>query len=118
MNGSLHIKIYQALLALVTLALLSLPFAHRAGAAPVTPEMSEYLALGGALSDICGDLGMPIAGGCESCNIVASASLPAAVYLSGYVLHWTAAQFDNLATVQTPDAAPYALPPARAPPVL
>lgn len=58
------------LLALITLALLTVPFAHRAGAAPVTPQMAQFLAMGGNLTDICGETGGHINAGCESCRIV------------------------------------------------
>jgi hypothetical protein len=79
MNWCAHKSLRHAVLAFITLALLSVPFAHRAGATPVPPDMIEYLALGGALEDICGD-DIPLsAGGCESCRIVASVMLPAPV---------------------------------------
>lgn len=66
-------------MALMTLALLSLPFAHRAGAAPITPELTQFLAMGGNLSDICGDANGHSVGGCETCAIVAAMMVPPAV---------------------------------------
>lgn len=64
------------LMALVLLALLSVPFAHRAGAAPATPDLRLFIAMGGSLSDICGESGRHAAGGCESCVVVGVALLP------------------------------------------
>ncbi len=63
-------------LALITLALFSVPFAHRAGAAPITPQLTDVLAMGGTLSDICGERGLHAAGGCEACRIVQAMALP------------------------------------------
>jgi hypothetical protein len=64
------------ILAFVTLALLSVPFAHRVGAAPVTAEMARFMSVGAQISDICGDEGGHIAGGCESCRIVDAVLVP------------------------------------------
>ncbi|KIN73810.1 hypothetical protein Z949_3002 [Sulfitobacter guttiformis KCTC 32187] len=71
-----HIGTRHVLLAFLTLALLSLPFAHRAGAAPMTSQMTQFLAMGGEPSDLCGDRDIHLAGGCESCRIVGEMLLP------------------------------------------
>lgn len=118
MNRALHIQIQHALLALVTLALLSVPFAHRAGAAPVTPEITQYLSLGGSLSDICGDTDLHIAGGCESCRIVGSMLLPPAAYNSGGELTYTAIRPANNKASATATPPHFVSPPVRAPPAL
>jgi hypothetical protein len=118
MNRVLHIHIQHALLALVTVALLSVPFAHRAGAAPVTPEISQYLSIGGNISDICGDTGLHISGGCESCRIVSSMLLPLAAYTLKGELSF-AAMPRMISETSTAATHPLSIsPPVRAPPVV
>lgn len=70
MMRALPIYMQTCLLAVVTLALLTVPFAHSAGAAPVTPQMTQFLAMGGNITDICGETGGHINAGCESCRTV------------------------------------------------
>jgi hypothetical protein len=81
MSNLRHTHFGRAVMALMALALLSLPFAHRAGAAPITPELTQFLAMGGDLSDICGDANGHSVGGCETCAIVASMMVPPAVQI-------------------------------------
>lgn len=76
MTRTLPSYLQTCLLALVTLALLTVPFAHRAGAAPVTPQMTQFLAMGGNLADICGESSGHINAGCESCRIMGTMVLP------------------------------------------
>lgn len=71
------------MLAALLLALLALPFVHRAGAQPVSPEISQFISMGGNLADICGEHGEHKVGGCESCNIIGAITLPP----HGQVLH-------------------------------
>ena len=118
MNRALHIQIQHALLALVTLALLSVPFAHRAGAAPVTPEIAQYLSIGGSLSDICGDTDLHIAGGCESCQIVGSMLLPPAAYSSRGELTYTAVRPASTKASAATALPHFVSPPVRAPPAV
>jgi hypothetical protein len=118
MNRALHIQIQDVLLALVTLALLSVPFAHRAGAAPVTPEITQYLSLGGSLSDICGDTDLHIAGGCESCQIVGSMLLPSVNYTAWSELTYTAIHLANSEAGIVTTLPHFASPPVRAPPAV
>lgn len=116
MSNFLHTKILRAVLALVTLALLSLPFAHRAGSAPLSPEMAQFLAMGGTLSDICGETFGHINGGCESCTIVAAMLVPPAVQLLRPTLTPSLLDihFDEPITVRLPASrTPH---PVRAPP--
>lgn len=71
-----------SILAALVMAMLALPFVHRAGAEPVSHEIRQYIALGGYLADICGDSDGHMSGGCESCNIVATMMLSAYGYLA------------------------------------
>lgn len=118
MTLSWHKAFGQALVGMLLVALLSLPFAHRAGAGPVTPAMADYLALGGTWADLCGETGMPAAGGCESCLIAATMFLPGAAENPAQAL--TAQRLHDLrrTALLVPASAPFALPPARAPPVV
>ncbi|MEP1943888.1 MAG: hypothetical protein ABJJ03_12370 [Sulfitobacter sp.] len=118
MKAVLHIKFHHAILALVTLAMLSLPFAHRVGAAPITPEVSQYLALGGALSDICGETDTQAAGGCESCRIVGAMLLPPATYAQSTALICTTLASASRGETTVIRRGTYACPPVRAPPRL
>ncbi len=112
-----HTNHHRTVLALVTLALLSLPFAHRVGAAPVTAEMAQFLALGGSLTDICGDTQGHTAGGCESCNIVASMLMPPAVHVLRLMLPPTLLTNDFGKANTTPVHASRNTHPVRAPPL-
>ncbi|UWR26995.1 hypothetical protein K3757_03395 [Sulfitobacter sp. S223] len=111
-----HILSVNGLLALMVLALLSVPFVHRAGAAPVTPEMSRFVAMGGNLSDICGENGGHRAGGCESCMIVGSMMLTSPVLPQHPVFASSYLDTDQARAVALLPAAPRTNPPVRAPP--
>ena len=112
-----HTYLHRTILALITLALLSLPFAHRVGAAPVTAEMAQFLALGGNLTDICGDTQGHSAGGCESCNIVASMLMPPAVHAQHPMFVPTLLTNDFGKANTTPVHATRNTHPVRAPPL-
>ena len=104
------------MLALVTLALVSVPFAHRAGAAPVTSQMTQFLAMGGNISDICGETGGHVSGGCESCRIVGAMLLPTPAQTSQAVSFQTIL-LDGANELAHPNCAVhYAHPPVRGPP--
>lgn len=57
----------------LTVALISIGFAHRSVQAEPSPELADFLAMGGSLSDLCG---LPSGEGpspltdCEACRIV------------------------------------------------
>ncbi|MCX7566875.1 hypothetical protein OS189_11045 [Sulfitobacter sp. F26169L] len=79
MNKLVHMLLRQVIMAMMALVLVGLPFAHRVGAAPVSPEMAQFLAMGGDPSDICGGtFGHPSVG-CENCTVGTSILLPPAV---------------------------------------
>lgn len=110
-----HIPLRQIMLGLVTLALMTLPFAHRTGAAPLTAEMTDYLAMGGTVAELCGDTGTAPAGGCESCRI------SDALMLATPAPAWRAAQISAalrtpLSRQRTAKRQTAVSPPARAPP--
>lgn len=104
------------IVAALTLALLSLPFAHRTSASAVTPEMSEFLAMGGTLKDICGDIEGMLDGGCESCRVIAGTDLAPhlAVAHPAFVAKQVRRVQDTFAN--TRDPADGLFPPVRAPP--
>lgn len=118
MIATLQILLRNLMLIALSLALLTLPFAHRAGAEPVSGEMAEYLALGGSVSELCGDSVLHPSGGCESCRIVETASLAPRLHI------WTAtleasSQAILPAAKQTITTNSYSnRPPARAPPAV
>ena len=68
----------QAVLAgLLGLALMLVPFGHRAAAGHDDPALQAYVALGGSLSDLCGsDRSQHADRGCEACRLSASLALP------------------------------------------
>ena len=116
MTRFLPLSLRTGLLALITLALLTVPFAHRAGAAPVTPQMAQFLAMGGNLADICGETGGHINAGCESCQIVGAMLLPAPAQtprnVSFHKINLNGLQPQNTADL----AVRYGHPPVRGPP--
>jgi hypothetical protein len=104
------------LLGLLMLAMTSLPFAHRAGAAPVDVQIAQFIAAGGALSDICGDMGTHIAGGCESCRITPPLLVPAAAHILRPLLRPTLLKADYGIRRPAPLLYTQITPPVRAPP--
>lgn len=118
MRGLSQILLRHAVFALAVLALLSVPFAHRAGAAPVTPEMRQFIAMGGSLSDICGDSVGHIAGGCESCANMAAPVLCAPVVLPYHPVTFCGVKANLNRTAFACSAMPHSTPPVRAPPQL
>ena len=116
MKRLVHIFTRHGLLALMILALLALPFVHRAGAAPVTPEMSQFIAMGGNLSDICGESGGHRAGGCESCLIADPVLLSSSPRMLHPGFGLSSLRSIPLRTAAPLPATPYTSPPARAPP--
>lgn len=118
MFNALHHKLKHAILTLLSLALFSLPFAHRAGAAPVTAEITQYMALGGSLSDICGNTAPHMAGGCESCRIVAAMLLPPAANGKSSDLAFTSVRREEAKPAVAIAPTSYASPPVRAPPAV
>ncbi|MEH6645809.1 hypothetical protein [Sulfitobacter sp.] len=111
-----HILSRLSLLALMVLALVALPFVHRAGAAPVTPEMSRFIAMGGNLSDICGESGGHSAGGCESCTVVGSALLSTLMLPQRPAFNLTMLSVNPVRAQTALPATPHTNPPVRAPP--
>ena len=116
MMRHLPLAVRTCLLALVTLALLTVPFAHRAGAAPVTPQMTQFLSMGGNIADICGETGGHVNAGCESCRIVGAMLLPPHTQPARTVSFQTI--FLNGLTAQSSAdlVVHYAQPPVRGPP--
>lgn len=112
-----HTHFGRVVLALMTLALLSLPFVHRAGAAPFTPELTQFLAMGGNLSDICGDTNGHFVGGCETCAIVASMMVPPSVQVLRPALVFASLDHGLGKTKPLPPMITRNRPPVRAPPV-
>ena len=104
------------LLAVVTLALLSLPFAHRTNAAAALPEMVQFLAMGGSLADICGDTHTASLGNCESCRVVAAMDLAKPVQVPHPVFVARQLQTFQPAHTYIPDPALHRSHPVRAPP--
>ncbi|KEJ88883.1 hypothetical protein [Sulfitobacter donghicola] len=74
-----HTPLHRFVLALITLALLSVPFAHKVTAAPISAEMAQFLAIGGQLSDLCGDPQGQASSTCASCTIAATMLSPKAI---------------------------------------
>ncbi len=108
-----------SLLALIMLAMTSLPFVHRAGAEPQSAEYATFLAMGGTFDDICGDRGgHTAASGCEACRIVAATLLLPPVSILRPALVARTVRFAAVARpfpVPNPRQGP---PPARAPPLV
>ncbi len=117
MTRALTLTVRTCVLALVTLALLTVPFAHRAGAAPVTPQMTQFLSIGGNLADICGETGGHINAGCESCRIVGAMLIPPHVQPVQAVLFKTVFLSGLHAQVSADLAVQYAQPSVRGPPL-
>lgn len=72
----MHVSVFKFLdwcvVIAVAIALSSVGFAHRTSSMVITPELAEYVASGGQLSDICGITdgeGTPSAFDCEACRI-------------------------------------------------
>lgn len=117
MSAMPYIPLRQILLGLVTLTLITLPFAHRTGAAPLTAEMTDYLAMGGTMAQLCGDIGAAPTGGCESCRI------NDALMLAPPAPTWHAAQMSRVLRAALRNQPPSTRqgsvsPPARAPPLV
>tara|TARA_R110002020_G_scaffold358559_12_gene571081 strand:+ start:31747 stop:32103 length:357 start_codon:yes stop_codon:yes gene_type:complete len=72
----LHTVLGYSLFAAITVVMLALPFVHRAGAEPVSPDIARFIAIGGDLLDICGESSHHRASGCESCTIAATLLMP------------------------------------------
>lgn len=104
------------MLALIALALLSVPFAHRAGAAPVTPQMAQFISTGGNLADICGETGGHMNGGCESCQIVGAALLSSPVQTSQAISFQELVLAGRHAQISPDLSVYYVHPPVRGPP--
>ncbi len=67
------------LLFAVTVALVAVGFAHRTAQPPLSPELAAYVAIGGAIDDICGAVdGEENATivDCEACRLTDATSLP------------------------------------------
>ncbi len=103
-------------LAFLTLALLSVPFAHRAGAAPITAQMTQFISMGGNLADICGETGDHINGGCESCQIVGAMLLSSPEQPSQAVSFQELVLTGRHAQIRADLSVQYAHPPVRGPP--
>jgi hypothetical protein len=112
----LHITLSYCLFAALTAAMLALPFVHRAGAEPVNPEISRYLAMGGNLVDICGESGSHKAGGCESCAIAATLLIPTCGGPARPAFALASLTLGSTGPVTAPRATPKSSPPVRAPP--
>lgn len=101
----------------IALSLAALPFGHRATASEITPQMADFLAMGGTFDDLCGDDTFHGGGGvCEACRIVDALHLPDAPRIAGL----TSGTIEPAATAVAPKllwATSLAIrPPARAPP--
>lgn len=51
-------------------------FAHRIAAADVDESLQSYVAAGGSLADICGDIGASLGETCDACRLVDTAFVP------------------------------------------
>ena len=116
MTAALQILMRNLMLGALAIALLSLPFAHRAGAEPVSSEMSDYLAVGGSIAELCGESVLHPSGGCESCRIVETASLAPPLHIWARTLEPSSQATTLVATQTIPTATYFNRPPARAPP--
>ena len=116
MIRSLHILLRHSVLAAFVLAMLALPFVQRAGAEPVTAELTQFISMGGKLSDICGEFGGHRAGGCESCNICAGMVLPQFVQLLRPLSAPTPLDVVTVGQTDSHPPAAETTPPVRAPP--
>ncbi len=104
-------------LALALLALISLPFGHRATAQEMTPNMGAFLAMGGTLEDICGESHGSAQAPCDACRIVSAMDLPAPCAQLMPALTPRGMLFGPTAAAQPEAPTPRMTPPARAPPV-
>lgn len=112
----LHIALGYGLFAAITAVMMALPFVHRAGAEPVSPEINRYLAMGGDLLDICGESSSHKAGGCESCTIAATLLMPTCGGPARPAFALTSLAPEDTGSVPAPRAAQQSTPPVRAPP--
>lgn len=108
------------LVALLTVALGAVSFAHRGMSLP-DPGFSAYLVAGGSADDLCGDHGAPdehdsAAKTCEACRLIAAIALPEMARAPAPRLR----PARDLAPVPQPQHPPariaHAAPPTRAPP--
>ncbi|UWR24515.1 hypothetical protein [Sulfitobacter sp. S190] len=73
------------MIAVAVMAVVLLGFAHRSGKQTLSPELADYVAAGGAISDICGLTGgdgMAVPVDCEACRIGDAAHLVGVCYAS------------------------------------
>ncbi|MGB5866217.1 MAG: hypothetical protein WBG95_18170 [Sulfitobacter sp.] len=52
MISAVHTLLRSSMFGLLALALLSLPFAHKTGAAPLSVQVVQFITMGGILDDI------------------------------------------------------------------
>ncbi|MDW3225212.1 MAG: hypothetical protein R8G34_20360 [Paracoccaceae bacterium] len=98
------------ILVIAALALSATSFAHRFSAEPSSPELVNYLNMGGTLDEICGDIDPAhhLNSACDACLVANSAFLPAAhaatpvslscnkrTYLPDTQHQWTATHADH-----------------------
>jgi hypothetical protein len=83
---------------------------------PLDPQIAQFIAAGGALSDICGDMSGHTGGTCESCRMVAPVLVPEATQILRPLLVPTLLRRDT--QVRPPALLHHAqiTPPVRAPP--
>jgi hypothetical protein len=116
MRRLFHILLGQSLLIAAISALLALPFVHRAGSAPVSPQISRFIAMGGNLADICGQGGGHRTGGGDCCTIVSAVVLTQYIPLVRPALALMPLDLDRSGAEVALLAVSYSTPPARAPP--
>ncbi|UWR23047.1 hypothetical protein [Sulfitobacter sp. S190] len=117
MFRAVHAFLIRTLVLMSLLAITAVPFGHRAGANTPDPALAAFVALGGDLSDICGDTGSTHGyADCFACRIAQECAEPPARLAHSPVV------FDGSARTSSP-ATPFFLyrndevmPPARAPP--
>ncbi|MFS4583535.1 hypothetical protein [Phaeobacter sp. C3_T13_0] len=79
MRFAVHILPRLAMVLALALAMASTGFAHSYDRAEDSPEYAAFLAAGGTLSDLCGDISDPehtSFANCDACRLVAAALIP------------------------------------------
>lgn len=82
-------------------AIMASGFAHTVSRTNVPQELSDYIALGGAVADICGEADNSTGASgakCEACRLIGAAVLPPATCQNAYRLRDTSVKLRFVAT--------------------
>ncbi len=117
-----HVRVRFAIVGVLALAMACIGFAHRPGLAADEARLAAYIAVGGAISDLCASQGGAARHDaskiCDACRLVGAAMLREtqgmAVWQRGYVLARGAIPRADVAAMHTRDPSRA----VRAPPVL